>query len=56
MTHAAELCPPCDRPSPASSRIMPFLARLLARLPRRLDTIDRERMSRYLLRDIGLPE
>jgi hypothetical protein len=56
MTHAAELCPSSDRPSPAPSRIMPFLARLLSRFPRRRDTIDPDRMSRYLLRDIGLSE
>jgi hypothetical protein len=56
MTHAAELCPPCDSPSSKPSRIRPFLTRLLAPFPRRLDTVDRERMSRYLLRDIGLSE
>jgi hypothetical protein len=55
MSNAAELCS-CDRPSPTPSRIRPFLSRLLARFPRRPDTIDAERMSRYLLRDIGLSE
>ncbi len=56
MTHAAELCSPCDRPSPAPSRIKPFLARLLARLPRRPETVDPERWSEYMLRDIGLSD
>lgn len=56
MTHAAELCSPCDRQSSTPSRIKPLLARLLARFPRRVDSIDPERMSRYLLRDIGLSE
>ncbi|MGH6929626.1 MAG: hypothetical protein ACREEV_15015 [Dongiaceae bacterium] len=56
MTQTAELCSPCDRPSSAPFRIGPFLARLLARFPRRRDTIDPRRMSRYLLRDIGLSE
>jgi hypothetical protein len=55
MSTAADLCHPCDRPAPPSG-IRPFLTRLLARLPRRPDAIDPERMSRYLLRDIGLSE
>jgi hypothetical protein len=56
MTHTADLCSPCDHPSPTPSRIKPFLTRLLARIPRRLDSVDPERMSRHLLRDIGLSE
>jgi uncharacterized protein YjiS (DUF1127 family) len=56
MTQTAEMCSPCDRPSSAPLRVKPFLARLLARLPRRQDTIDPGRMSRHLLRDIGLSE
>jgi uncharacterized protein YjiS (DUF1127 family) len=56
MSNAAELCSPCDCPSTTPSRTRPFLARLLARFPRRLDTVDPERMSRHLLRDIGLSE
>jgi uncharacterized protein YjiS (DUF1127 family) len=36
--------------------VVPFLTRLLARLPRRRDLVDPERMSRHLLRDIGLSE
>jgi hypothetical protein len=56
MTHAIDVCPPCDHASSPPSRIKPFLARLLARLPRRLDAVDLERTSKYLLRDIGLSE
>jgi hypothetical protein len=57
MTHAADLCSPCERPSPtARSLLKPFLNRLLAVIPRRRDTIDPERLPRYLLRDIGLSD
>jgi hypothetical protein len=55
MSNVAELCSPCDHPV-RPSRVRPFLDRLLARFPRRVDAIDPERMSRHLLRDIGLSE
>jgi uncharacterized protein YjiS (DUF1127 family) len=57
MTHTADLCSPCERPSPtARSLLKPLLSRLMAAIPRRRDTIDPQRMSRHLLRDIGLSE
>lgn len=56
MKYAAESCAPCGRRSTASSRIKPILARLLALIPRRPDTVDPERWSRHMLRDIGLSE
>jgi len=55
MTHA-ELCPSCERPAPVSRRIASVFAALLSRLPRRGDTLDPERMSRHMLRDLGLSE
>jgi len=35
---------------------MSVVAALLSRLPRRAETLDPERTSRYLLRDLGLSE
>lgn len=55
MTHV-ELCESCERPAPAPRRIASVFAALLSRLPRRPDTLDPERTSRYLLRDLGLLE
>jgi hypothetical protein len=54
MEHAVELCSPCGRRSPYLIRAI--LTRLLARIPRRLDTVDPERWSRHMLRDVGLSE